>query len=452
MPRVLVIDDDPSIRFTLDAVLSDAGLEVETCPGGREGLEAFEARGADVVLTDLAMPEVDGMAVLEGVRALDPAVPVLILTAHGSERVAVAAMKAGAFEYLPKPFDPEEIVLAIRRGIETHALRLENARLRTAARLGRPFVAESPALRRVLDVVARVATKDVTVLLTGESGTGKDVLAAALHAHSRRADKPFVRFNAAAIPGELAESELFGHVKGAFTGAQAARRGYFQDAHNGTLFIDEIGDLPLAIQAKVLRALQSGEVQPVGGRPEIVDVRLVAATNKDLAAESRAGRFREDLYYRLAVVPVRIPPLRDRVEDIAPLTHAFAASYAERYGMGRVEVEPQLVEAFQAHTWPGNVRELENTVARLLALAPDDRLTLALYRSVAEPVAPASRSSSVDPGPGLPLRARVEAFERGLIEAEYDTCSRNQSETARRLGISRPSLVEKLRKYGLLER
>ena len=310
----------------------------------------------------------------------------------------------------------------------------------------------STKMQRVYQLAKRVAASDIPCTIEGETGTGKEQLAEAIHESSPRAKGPFIVFDCTALPGTLMESALFGHEKGSFTGAAATRRGVFEQADGGTLFIDEIGDLPLAIQAKVLRALQSGEVQPVGGRPEIVDVRLVAATNKDLAAESRAGRFREDLYYRLAVVPVRIPPLRDRAEDIAPLTHAFAASYAERYGMGRVEVEPQLVEAFQAHTWPGNVRELENTVARLLALAPDDRLTLALYRSVAEPVAPASRSSSVDPGPGLPLRARVEAFERGLIEAEYDTCSRNQSETARRLGISRPSLVEKLRKYGLLER
>ena len=450
MPRVLVIDDDPSIRYTIDAVLTDAGFDVESCAGGREGLIAFEARGADVVLTDLSMPEMDGLGVLAGARALDPAVPVFILTAHGSERVAVTAMKAGAFEYMPKPFDPEELVLAVTRGTETHRLRRENARLLTATTVGRPIVAESPALRRVLDVVARVATKDVTVLFTGESGTGKDVLAAALYAHSRRADKAFVRLNAAAIPAELAESELFGHMKGSFTGATGNHRGYFQDAHKGTLFIDEIGDLPLGLQAKVLRALQSGEVQPVGGRPEIVDVRLIAATNKDLAAEARAGRFREDLYYRLAVVPVHIPPLRDRPEDVAPLVASFVATYAERYGMGRVDVEPALVDAFRTQPWPGNVRELENTVARLLALAPDDKLTLSLYRSFAEPKTPTRTSG--DPGPSHPLRARVEAFERGILVAEFDSCSKNQSETARRLGVSRPALIEKLRKYGLLER
>lgn len=460
MARVLVIDDEASMRFTLEAVLGDAGFEVETANGGAAGIAAFEARGADVVITDLAMPDVDGMNVLATMRVQDPGVPVMMLTAHGSERVAVAAMKAGAFDYLPKPFDPDEIVLAVTRAVDTRRLRLENARLRTEASLGRPIVAESPVTKRVLELVARVAPKDVTVLLTGESGVGKDVLAAALHAHSKRADKPLVRFNAAAIPGELAEAELFGHTKGAFTGATQARTGYFQQADKGTLFIDEVGELALPIQAKVLRALQSGDVQPVGGRAEHVDVRLVAATNRDLAAEVKAGRFREDLFYRLNVVPIRVPPLRERAEDIEPLVRAFVRTYSERYGMDQVNVEPALVDAFKAHTWPGNVREIENTVARLLALTADDHLTLALWRSLTEE----ARSSNApfflatpggetgDPGPSHPLRARVEAFERTIIRSEFESANKNQSETARRLGVSRPALIEKLHKYGLIGR
>jgi two-component system response regulator AtoC len=295
----------------------------------------------------------------------------------------------------------------------------------------------------------------VTVLFSGESGAGKDVLATAVHAHSRRADKAFIRFNAAAIPSELAEAELFGHTKGAFTGAQAARLGYFQQADKGTLFIDEIGELPLPIQAKILRALQSGEVQQVGGRAETVDVRLIAATNRDLAAEVKAGRFREDLFYRLNVVPIRVPALRERPEDIEPFVRTFVRQYADRYGMGQVDVEPALVDAMKAHPWPGNVRDLENTVARLLALAPDDRLTLALWRSLAEPRAsqPSSASSAAgDPGPSHPLRARVEGFERAIIAEQFESASKNQSETARRLGVSRPALIEKLHKYGLIER
>lgn len=461
MARVLVIDDEASMRFTLEAVLGDAGLEVETADGGAAGIAAFEARGADVVITDLAMPDVDGMNVLATMRVQDPGVPVMMLTAHGSERVAVAAMKAGAFDYLPKPFDPDEILLAVTRAVDTRRLRLENARLRTEASLGRPIVAESPVTKRVLELVARVAPKDVTVLLTGESGVGKDVLAATLHAHSKRADKPLVRFNAAAIPGELAEAELFGHTKGAFTGATQARTGYFQQADKGTLFIDEVGELALPIQAKVLRALQSGDVQPVGGRAELVDVRLVAATNRDLAAEVKAGRFREDLFYRLNVVPIRVPPLRERPEDIEPLVRAFVRTYSERYGMDQVNVEPALVEAFKAHSWPGNVREIENTVARLLALTADDRLTLALWRSLTEEarssnapfsLAPSSSEAPGDPGPSHPLRARVEAFERTIIRNEFESANKNQSETARRLGVSRPALIEKLHKYGLIGR
>ena len=449
--RVLVIDDDASMRFALEAVLGDAGLTVVTCADGAAGLQAFEASGTDAVLSDLAMPEMDGLAVLAGLRALDPGVPVIMLTAHGSERIAVAAMKAGAYDYLPKPFDPDEIVLAVRRAIETRSLRLQNALLRTESALGRAIVASSPAMRRVLETVARVAPKDVTVLLTGPSGAGKDVLATAVHAHSRRADKPFIRFNAAAIPTELAESELFGHTKGAFTGAQSAKLGYFQQAAGGTLFIDEVGELPLAIQAKLLRALQSGEVQPVGGRPERVDARLVAATNRDLAGEAKAGRFREDLFYRLNVVPIRVPPLRDRPEDVEPLLHAFVRQYVERYGMSQVQIEPDLIEAMKAHPWPGNVRELENTIARLLALAPDEHLSLALWRSLAEP-RPVTEGGSAngDPGPNFPLRTRVETFEREIIAEQFAAAKSNQSETARRLGVSRPALVEKLHKYQLL--
>jgi two-component system, NtrC family, response regulator AtoC len=455
MPRVLAVDDDAAVRFTLQAVLTDAGFAVEAADGGAAALSAFEARGADLIVTDLAMPEVDGMMVLTHVRTVDPGVPVMLLTAHGSERIAVAAIKAGAYDYLPKPFDPDELVLAVRRGLETRDLRLQNARLRTEAAIGRPITAESPALRRVLDMVSRVAPKDVTVLFTGESGSGKEVLATALHAHSRRADKPLIRFNAAAIPSELAEAELFGHTKGAFTGAQGARLGYFQQADQGTLFIDEIAELAPAIQAKILRALQSGEVQPVGGRAENVDVRLVAATHRDLAVEVKAGRFREDLFYRLNVVPIRIPPLRERPEDVDPLVRSFVRTYGQRYGMGPVDIELALIDAMKGHSWPGNVRELENTVARLLALAPDDRLTLALWRSLAEPPSPSPGATSVaagDPGPSHPLRARVEAFERSIIAAEFDSAGKNQSETARRLGVSRPALIEKLHKYGFIGR
>jgi two-component system, NtrC family, response regulator AtoC len=454
---VLVVDDDGAIRYTLEAVLSDAGFLVRTAVSAVDALALLELHAMQVVLTDYAMPGMDGMQLLEALRTLDPGLPAIMLTAHGSERVAVAAMKAGAFDYLPKPFDPDEVVLTVKRAAEVRALRLENARLRSEAALGRPIVAVSSALRRALDMVIRVAPKDVTVLIAGESGSGKEVLATTLHTHSRRSSKPLVRFNAAAIPLELAESELFGHVRGAFTGAHENKKGYFQLAHGGTLFIDEIGDLPLSLQAKVLRVMQSGEVQIVGGKVEIVDVRVIAATHRNLQAEVRAGKFREDLYYRLNVVPIRVPPLRERVDDIEPLVRSFMQTYGLRYGMNDVQIEPALMDALRTHMWPGNVRELENTVARLLALAPTDLLTFALWRSFDEPTAQVAGAANLqaaigDPGSGFPLRARVESFERALIAAEYETAKGNQSETARRLGVSRPALIDKLRKYGLGEK
>jgi two-component system, NtrC family, response regulator AtoC len=442
MSRVLVIDDESAMRFTLEAVLGDAGFDVHTADGGAAGIAHFEAQGADVVITDLAMPDIDGMKVLAALRVQDPSVPVMMLTAHGSERVAVTAMKAGAFDYIPKPFDPDELVLAVKRAAENRALRLENARLRTEASLRRPIVAESPAIRRVLDVVTRVAPKDVTVLLTGESGVGKDVLAATLHAHSKRAAKPLVRFNAAAIPAELAEGELFGHMKGAFTGAHAARLGYFQQADKGTLFIDEIGELPLAMQAKVLRTIQSGEVQPVGGRTETVDVRLVVATNRDLAAEAKAGRFREDLFYRLNVVPIRVPPLRERPEDIEPLVTAFVRTYADRYGMGQVDVEPALVDAFKAHNWPGNVRELLNAVehAAILCVTPE---------VMVDDLPGELREKAVEPGaaPAAPLT--IDELEKQHILRVLRECGGHRGRSADVLGINRRTLYRKLLEYGV---
>jgi two-component system, NtrC family, response regulator AtoC len=469
--RTFVVDDDPSLRYALEAVLVDAGAEVRAFSNAAECIQALESclgpghsEAPEVIVSDLAMPGLDGLGLLARVKQVDPSVPVIILTAHGSERIAVSAMKAGAFDYLPKPFDPDELALAVRRGADMRSLRLDNGKLRAEAQLRRNIIAESPALRRVLDLVARVGPKDVTVLVSGESGSGKDVIATALHAHSKRAAKPLIRFNAAAIPQELAEAELFGHSRGAFTGAREARNGYFQQAHGGTLFIDEIGDLPLTIQAKILRALQSGEVQRVGGQTETVDVRLVAATNRDLESDVKAGRFREDLYYRLNVVPIRVPSLRERPEDIEPLATSFAHKYADRYGMPPVLIAPDLLAELKTRPWQGNVRELENTIARLVALTQDETLSLALWSGIQEdgkssvrlPAAALTsdveRIMSVLTDAEQPFRTRMEALERGLIEQEFLASGKNQSETARRLRMSRPALVEKLHKHGLIGR
>ncbi len=322
---------------------------------------------------------------------------------------------------------------------------------RAAARLP-SIIGNSTSMRRLLATVARVAPKDVTVLVQGETGTGKELIASLLHAQSSRSLAPLVRFNCAAIPGELAEAELFGHAQGAFTGANHARRGFFAQADGGTLVLDEVGELPLPIQAKLLRALQEGEIQPVGtARVERVDVRVVACTNRDLAAEVRAGRFREDLYYRLAVVELLVPPLRDRREDIPTLAAEFARRLAERFGMQDVGLLPELLAALQQFDWPGNVRQLENAVARLLALSTGGQLGL---EALAEPsVAPAADESAEAPPEGtLSLREQVEAVERSLIGRTMAAVGGNQSEAARRLGLNRGSLIERLRKYGLAGR
>jgi len=460
---ILLVDDEPGVLFTLKELLVDRGHRVLTARSGAEALPLIE--DADAVVTDQAMPGMTGLELLAQIAARDPALPVLLITAYGSERVAVSAMKAGAYDYLPKPFDIDEVALVIERALEARRLRVTNRRLAAERVLGRRIIAESRPMRRLLDAAERVAPRDVTVLVRGETGTGKEFVAHLLHAGSNRAGKPLVRFNCAAIPAELAEAELFGHVKGAFTGAVATRRGFFAEADGGTLVLDEVGELPPAVQAKLLRALQEGEIQPVGsGRVERVDVRLVAATNRDLAAEAATGRFREDLYYRLAVVELLVPPLRDRREDIPALATEFARFYGEKFGMGPLALAPDLVESLVGEAWPGNVRQLENTVARLAALSTGGLIGLADWRgdglgaptpTAERPPAPAAADDDAptdergDFTLGPSLKEQVEAFERGVIARALDAARGNQSEAARRLGTSRVTLIDKLKKYGL---
>jgi two-component system, NtrC family, response regulator AtoC len=446
MGRILVVDDEPAVLFTLKEVLSERGHEPVTAPSGREALERLD--GVEAVITDLAMPGMDGLALLAAIRERDAALPVVLLTAHGSEKVAVSAMKAGAYDYAAKPFDIDELVVVVERALEARALRSATRILVAEQAIGRRIVGTSAPMRRLLDAVARVADKDVTVLVRGETGTGKELFAALLHAESRRAKRPLVRFNCAAIPGELAEAELFGHARGAFTGAGGARRGFFAEADGGTLVLDEIGELPLSVQAKILRAIQEGEIQPVGsGRVERVDVRLVASTNRDLAAEVRAGRFREDLYYRLAVIELVVPPLRDRAGDIPALAEEMARRYGDKFGVPGVRLAPDLVARLSAASWPGNVRQLENTVARLVALASGPEIDAAALEDTGAPEPAAGAEARIDDG--LTLREQVEAFERALIARALEATHGNQSEAARRLGTSRVTLVDKIKKHGL---
>ena len=443
MARLLLVDDEPAMLFALKELVRERGHEAVVARSAAEATAQLD--GADAVVTDYAMPGTDGVQLLQAIRERDASLPVIVLTAHGSERVAVKAMKAGAWEYVTKPFDIEEMGLVIDRALEARALRLQNRRLAAEKAIGRSIVGDSPAMRRLIDAVSRVAPRDITVLVRGETGTGKELVAALVHAESRRAKGPLVRFNCAAIPAELAEAELFGHARGAFTGATQARRGFFAEADGGTLVLDEVGELPPPVQAKLLRALQEGEIQPVGaGRVERVDVRVIACTNRDLAEDARSGRFREDLYYRLAVVELVVPPLRDHADDIPALAAEFARRYADRFGVENVRLSAEVLQALRAQDWPGNVRQMENAVARLVALSTGGEIGV---QALAPPTPRANGGSAG--GESLALWERIEAFEREQIEQALAAAGGNQSEAARRLRVSRSAFIDRLKKYGL---
>jgi two-component system response regulator AtoC len=441
MAKILVVDDESSVRFMLREVLSDRAHEVLEAESGAQA-KALAAQGkledVELVLTDFAMPEVDGMALLSHLKQLRPELPVVLLTARGSERLAARAIQAGAFDYLPKPCELEELEACVSRALELGALRREARRASAQAGLGRPFVGKAAAFRRVIDRALQLAKRDVPVLVRGETGSGKELLATLLHSESPRSSAPLVRFNCAAIAPELAESELFGHARGAFTGASAAHRGFFNQADGGTLVLDEVGELSPQLQPKLLRALQSGEVQPVGGSLTRVDVRVVACTHRDLHAEARAGRFREDLLYRLAVVELTMPPLRERREDIALLAEVFARSAAERFGLEGVTLAPELLSALGQRDYPGNVRELENVVTRLVALSEGGAIGPA---GLDAPVTGARATGT--------FREQVESLERKLLQDSLSASQGNQSEAARRLGLSRATFLDKLKRYGL---
>jgi len=444
-PCVLVVDDEEALRYTLRAILEeDDELCVEEAEDGAAALERIDRGGVDLVLTDLRMPRMDGMQLLAELENRPGAPRAIMITAHGSERMAVEAMKRGAVDYFAKPFEGDEIMRVVRRSLETVQLNRENRALRAALALRETMVFASPAMRRVAELVERAAPRDVTTLITGESGTGKELVARAIFRTSARADKPYVRFNCAALPRELAEAELFGHRRGAFTGAERNRAGLFREADGGTLLLDEIGELDLLTQGKLLRVLQEREVRPVGEDATIpVDVRILAATNRNLADAVKNGAFREDLFYRLNVVVIHVPPLRERPEDIVPLAEHFAARFADRYGLESIRLADRVLRRLQQAAWPGNVRELANVVERLVALADGpviDEDPFADQGGAGADVA-ADRS--------LGLRDRMATFERGLIAAELERCQSNQSEAARQLGISRPALIDKIKKYGL---
>ncbi len=444
---VLVVDDEKNIQLTLSRALTMEGYVVETASGGREALEKIAALPVDVVVMDVRMPDLDGLAVLEKAREARPELPVVIMSGHGSIETVRSAFKLGAYDYLEKPItEKEKLLVAVRNALSLRDLREENARLRREAG-PREMIGGGSAMQRLFDLVRRAAPSEGRVLVTGENGTGKELVARAIHESSRRKDGAFVKLNCAAVPAELIESELFGHERGAFTGAVAARKGKFELADGGTLFLDEVGDMPAAMQAKVLRVLQEGEFERVGGAQTLkVDVRVVAATNKDLRAEVEAGRFREDLYYRLNVVPIHAPPLRDRREDVPELAARFLAEACERNGRKPMRLQRDAVLALQAHDWPGNVRELRNLVERLAILCDGPEIS----RDDVAAVLPDARRPRTDRfRSGTSFHDLVEEAEREIILGALDAQKDNVSDTARVLGLERSHLYKKMRGLGI---
>ena len=447
---VLLIDDDESLRRVVQYNLQEDGYRVLTAADGASGLQAFQAESVDLVLSDVRMPEMDGIELLTRVKAMQPDLPVIMLTAHGTINSAVEAIKLGAFDYLTKPFNREQLKAAVRKALEVAALTSENRYLREVIAERFSFanmIAGSRAMRAVTETAARVAQSDTTVLLEGESGTGKELLAKALHFHSSRARGPFVTINCGAIPEQLLESELFGHRRGSFTGAVGDKRGKFEAADRGTIFLDEIGELPTLLQVKILRVLQEREIDKVGEtRPIKVDVRVIAATNRDLEKMIADGSFRDDLYYRLAVVSIRVPPLRERSDDIPLLVDHFLSKHSERLGRKRPTVEKAVYSTFNLYSWPGNIRELENVIERALVLDKDGVLGLddLPERLRAREHRVANLHIEL-PDEGISL----EDLERELLLAALHKHNWNQTRAAAFLNITRSTLLYRMQKFGL---
>jgi DNA-binding NtrC family response regulator len=446
-PRVLVVDDEARMASVVSAALERGGWECEACADGEAALAALDARGADAIVTDWKMPGMDGLELLRRLHARRPALPVILLTAHGDVRTAVAAMREGAFDFVTKPFDNDELRACVGRALELDRLQRENRWLRAeiASRYApESVVAASARSQEVLALVRRVAPAKATVLVQGESGTGKELVARLLHYWSDRVGKPFVAVNCKAFAEGVLESELFGHEKGAFTGAAAARAGCFERAQGGTLFLDEIGEVSADFQAKLLRVLQESEVLRVGGtEPRPVDVRIVAATNRVLRDEIAAGRFREDLFFRLNVIPMQLAPLRERREDVLPIAQHFLARHAADVGR-QLAFSPGAEAELIGHPWPGNVRELENAVERAVVLARGTTITPEDLLLEHPPGAPAAAG-------GGTLQDAVDRATAARIRAALDDAHGNRAEAARVLGVDRTTLYRLMKRLGVNE-
>jgi two-component system nitrogen regulation response regulator NtrX len=449
-PTILVVDDEPGVRSALSGVLRDEGYSVEAVSSGEQCLERLTRGAVDLVLLDVWLPGMDGLATLARLRERQIDAQVVLISGHGNIESAVRAIKLGAFDFVEKPLSLDKTVLVIRNALHQRRLEQENQALRAKVDRTQTMVGESYAMRQLREQVAMAAPTNGRVLIYGENGTGKELVARTIHNLSRRRNHVFVEVNCAAIPEELIESELFGHVKGAFTGAVADRRGKFEAADGGTLFLDEIGDMSLKTQAKVLRVLQEQTLEAVGGNQRIkVDTRVLAATNKDLQAEIRAGQFREDLYFRLNVIPIFVPPLRDRQEDIPLLADHFMAEFAREYGRRVKNFDASARAVLQQYPWPGNVRELRNVTERLVIMVPGDRIS-STDLSFLEPsgltrLQPVSEPSSER----LTLHEARDRFERDLILRTLAEQQGNMSRTADVLGVERSNLYRKMKAFGI---
>jgi two-component system nitrogen regulation response regulator NtrX len=452
MPSILIVDDEPGVRSALGGVLRDEGYDVDAVDSGEACLERLGRHVYDVVLLDVWLPGMDGLATLARMRERQLDAQVVIISGHGNVESAVRAIKNGAFDFVEKPLSLEKTVLVVRNAMRQRHLEAENLALRAKVDAHYLMIGESFTMVKLREQVAMAAPTNGRVLIMGENGTGKELVARNIHSMSRRRTGPFVEVNCAAIPEELIESELFGHVRGAFTGAVADRRGKFELAHGGTIFLDEIGDMSLKTQAKVLRVLQEQVMEAVGGSTRIrVDARVLAATNKDLPTEIRAARFREDLYFRLNVVPIYVPTLRERIEDIPLLADHFMAMLAREYGRRPKTFEPDAVATLQRYSWPGNVRELRNLVERLMIMVPGDRVGSRDVTFLDQGGAPAP-PMEVKTGSIAPLHHARDDFERQYILRALAAQQGNISRTADLLGVERSNLYRKMRAFGIAPR
>lgn len=451
--KILVVDDELNMRLVLKAMLKKEGYEVITAADGQEALQVLKKERIAVVATDLRMPKLDGMGLLDRIMQDDPALPVIILTAHGTVANAVDALKKGAFDYLTKPFEQEDLKTVILKAVKT---RMNNDREPSAAHHDKdPYriVGAGSHMTGIQEIIRKVSPTTTTVLITGETGTGKELIARAIHRNSNRKEQPFIKINCTAIAENLVESELFGYEKGAFTGAVTAKPGRFELAHRGTLFLDEVGEIPREMQAKLLQAIQDQSFERVGGLKTVeVDVRLIAATNRNLLNAVKEGMFREDLFYRLNVFPIHIPPLRERTEDILPLTNHFLAKFNRKLEKRVEGVAPEVLDAFLAYSWPGNIRELEHLIERMILMAEEPFLTITLVPPEIRNAA-VEQPSSTDGQPEASrpdvLKSHMEEMERQIIARCLDECGGNVTRAAERLGLSRKGLQLKMIKHRL---